>query len=117
MANRAPQRGRAPRVHAERVCRVVRLSGLLPELPTHLHINSVHFVGPPHVRTFYLWLLGTHTVLAMVSVPLILAALYFALRRRFESHRKVVQWTFPIWLYVSITGVAVYWLLYRVYPT
>lgn len=86
-------------------------------LPTHLHINSVHFVGPHLARTAYLWLLGTHTFLAAVSVPLIIAALYYALKGKFESHRKVVQWTFPIWLYVGITGVIVYVVLYRIYPT
>jgi putative membrane protein len=86
-------------------------------LPTHLHINSVHFVGPHRVRTAYLWLLGTHTILATVSVPLILAALYYALKGKFDSHRRVVQWTFPIWLYVGVTGVVVYLLLYQVYPT
>jgi uncharacterized membrane protein YozB (DUF420 family) len=86
-------------------------------LPTHLHINSVHFVGPPLVRTIYLWFLASHTILAAASVPLILAALYYALNGKFESHRKVVQWTYPIWLYVGITGVIVYVVLYRIYPT
>jgi uncharacterized membrane protein YozB (DUF420 family) len=86
-------------------------------LPTHLHINSVHFQGPPLVRTLYLILLGSHTILAAASVPLILAALYYAFREKFDSHRKVVQWTYPVWLYVGITGVIVYLILYQVYPT
>lgn len=86
-------------------------------LPTHLHINSVHFVGPHGVRVFYLWLLATHTILAVVSVPLILAALYYAFKKRFDSHRKVVRFTFPIWLYVGVTGVIVYLMLYQIYPT
>jgi putative membrane protein len=77
----------------------------------------VHFQGPHLVRILYLILLGSHTILAGVSVPLILAALYYAFREKFASHRKVVQWTYPIWLYVGITGVIVYLILYQVYPT
>jgi len=86
-------------------------------LPTRLGINSVHFVGPHWVRITYLWLLGSHTILAVVSVPLILAALYYAFKNRIASHKKVTRWAYPIWLYVGVTGVIVYLILYQVYPT
>lgn len=86
-------------------------------LPSHLGIHSVHFRGLGWSRPLYFALLISHTVLAMVSVPLILAALYFALRRKFEAHKKIVRWTYPIWLYVGVTGVVVYLMLYKIFPS
>jgi putative membrane protein len=65
------------------------------------------------VRQFYLALLGSHTVLAGVIVPLVLVTLYRAWRLRFAQHKRIARWTLPVWLYVSITGVAVYWMLYH----
>jgi uncharacterized membrane protein YozB (DUF420 family) len=61
-------------------------------------------------------LLGSHTVLAVLIVPLILATLYRALRERFAQHKRIARWTLPLWLYVSVTGVLVYWMLYHLYP-
>ena len=80
----------------------------------HFHVGSVRFqhVGP--VRTFYLCLLATHTVLAAALVPLVLLTLSRALRSRFLLHKSIARWTWPIWMYVSVTGVIVYWLLYHV---
>lgn len=81
----------------------------------HAHYGVVHFSGQGGVRTFYFALLGTHTILAAVIVPLVLITLYRALRGWFARHKKVARWTFPIWLYVSITGVVVYWMLFHLY--
>lgn len=67
-------------------------------------------LGP---RTVYLAILFSHTVLAVVIVPLVLRTLYLGRRRRDEAHRRIARWTFPLWLYVSVTGVVVYWMLYR----
>jgi len=76
-----------------------------------------HFPEVGIVRTLYLVLLASHSLLAAIVVPLVLMALYFALTRRFDRHRRVVRWTWPIWVYVSITGIAVYWMLYHLAPT
>ncbi|HUQ02388.1 MAG TPA: DUF420 domain-containing protein, partial [Kofleriaceae bacterium] len=67
-------------------------------------------------KTFYLVLLGTHTVMAAVVVPLVLRALYLALKDRRAQHRRIVRYAYPIWLYVSVTGVMVYVMLYHVGP-
>ena len=62
-------------------------------------------------RTFYLWLLASHILLAVVTLPLVLVTFFFSLTGRFPQHRKVARWTFPLWLYVSITGVITYAML------
>ncbi|HYB53755.1 MAG TPA: DUF420 domain-containing protein, partial [Thermoanaerobaculia bacterium] len=67
-------------------------------------------------RAIYLLVLGTHTVLAVVTVPLVLRTLYLGLKRRDDRHRPLARWTLPIWLYVSVTGVVVYLMLYQLYP-
>lgn len=68
---------------------------------------------PPHgdFRTFYLWLLGSHIILAVVALPMVLITFFFSLSGRFPQHRKIARWTFPIWLYVSVTGVITYVML------
>jgi len=67
------------------------------------------------VRDLYLALLGSHTILAAVIVPLILTTLHRAWRGQFERHKKIARWTLPLWFYVSVTGVVVYWMLYHLY--
>ncbi len=62
-------------------------------------------------RTFYLWLLASHIILAVIALPLVLVTFFFSLSGRFPQHRKVARWTFPLWLYVSITGVITYAML------
>ena len=64
----------------------------------------------------YLAILLTHTVLAVVIVPLVFRTLYLASKQRFESHRKIARWTWPLWMYVSVTGVLIYLLLYQIFP-
>lgn len=67
-------------------------------------------------RGAYLFILGTHSVLAAVVVPLVVRALWLAFRERFAEHRRLVRWLFPVWAYVSVTGVVVYLMLYHVGP-
>jgi putative membrane protein len=73
------------------------------------------FAGTGLAKTVYLTILFSHMVLAAVIVPLILRLLYLAWRDRFEAHARLARWTFPMWLYVSVTGLVVYVLLYHVY--
>ena len=79
----------------------------------HARVGSVRFQGTGGVRRVYFALLISHTVLAAAIVPLALRTLYLAARGRFEAHRRIARWTLPLWLYVSVTGVVVYWMLYR----
>jgi uncharacterized membrane protein YozB (DUF420 family) len=81
----------------------------------HAHVGSVRFPGQGWVRPAYFALLISHTVLAAAVVPLVLLSLIAGLRGRFERHRRIARWTYPIWLYVSVTGVVVYVMLYRIY--
>jgi putative membrane protein len=85
-------------------------------LTYHYFHGTTHFRGPGVVRSFYFVLLGSHTILAALIVPLALATLYRAWRGRFRQHKRIARWTLPLWLYVSVTGVLVYWMLYRLYP-
>jgi putative membrane protein len=81
----------------------------------HFHAGVIRFGGQGWIRSVYLTILITHTTLAVVIVPLILVTLSRALRERFDRHRAIARWTLPLWLYVSVTGVIVYWLLYIAY--
>ncbi len=86
---------------------------LLSYLAYHFQVGSVKFGGEGLVRTLYLGILLTHTVLAAVAAPLALTTLNRALRGRLDLHRKIARVTFPIWIYVSVTGVVVYLMLYQ----
>lgn len=79
----------------------------------HFHAGSVRFQKTGPIRTVYFTILLTHTVLATAVLPVILRTLFLAAKGRFEEHRRWARWAFPIWLYVSVTGVTVYWMLYR----
>ena len=81
----------------------------------HAHVGSVRFPGQGWVRPVYFSVLISHTLLAAAVPVLVVLSLTFALRRKFENHRRIARWTYPIWLYVSITGVIVYLLLYQIY--
>lgn len=86
---------------------------LISYLTYHFQVGSVKFQGTGTIRTIYFAVLLSHTVLA-ATVPFLAAiTLTRALRERFDEHRKIAKWTLPIWLYVSVTGVVVYWMLYR----
>jgi uncharacterized membrane protein YozB (DUF420 family) len=86
---------------------------LLSYLTYHLQVGSVRFTGQGVVRTVYFAVLISHTVLAVAIVPLVLTTLARALASRFAAHRSIARWTLPLWLYVSVSGVIVYWMLYR----
>jgi uncharacterized membrane protein YozB (DUF420 family) len=82
-------------------------------LTYHFQVGSVRFTGRGLIRTLYFAVLISHTILAVAIVPLVLVTLTRARAGRFQAHRAVARWTLPLWLYVSVTGVAVYWMLYR----
>lgn len=86
---------------------------LISYLYYHYQVGSVRFEGEGAVRTVYLGILLTHTVLAVTVPPLALITVFRGLRERYDRHRKIARVTLPIWLYVSVTGVVVYWMLYR----
>ena len=79
----------------------------------HYNVGSVRFPRTGAIRTIYLSILATHTALAAAVPPLAIITLSRGLRSRFDRHRKIARWTLPVWLYVSVTGVVVYWMLYR----
>ncbi len=82
-------------------------------LTYHYQVGSVKFTGTGWIRTVYFAILLTHTVLATAIIPFVLRTVYLAIRSRFESHRKWARWTWPLWMYVSVTGVVIYWMLYQ----
>ena len=84
---------------------------LVSYITYHFFHGDTKFPGHGSVRTAYLTILISHIGLSMVALPLILAALWFALRSQFIFHRRIARWTFPVWLYVSVTGVVVYFAL------
>jgi putative membrane protein len=82
----------------------------------HIRIHQViHFQGQGWIRPVYFTLLLSHTILAVVIVPLILITLRRAWLEKFDKHRRIARWTLPLWLYVSVTGVIVYFLVYQIY--
>jgi len=81
-----------------------------------LHRGPTRFIDPAWFRPFYLSILGTHTVLAIIIVPLAIITLSRGLRKRFEAHKRISRWTWPLWMYVSVTGVLIYFLLYQIFP-
>ena len=88
---------------------------LVSYLTYHAHTGSKHFPGTGPIRVVYFAILLSHTVLAAAIVPLAAITLSRALHARFERHRVIARWTLPLWMYVSVTGVIVYFMLYRLY--
>ncbi|HKD16751.1 MAG TPA: DUF420 domain-containing protein [Thermoanaerobaculia bacterium] len=82
----------------------------------HSHVGSVRFLGQGAARTVYFAILISHTILAAAIVPLVLRTLYLGLKRLDARHRRIARWTFPLWLYVDVTGVVIYVMLYHLYP-
>ena len=80
----------------------------------HLHHGSTRFPGTGWSRTLYFAILVPHTILAVAQLPLIILTLIHAFRGRFDRHKVLARVTLPIWLFVSVTGVVIYWMLYRV---
>ena len=82
----------------------------------HAQVGSVRFLGQGPARAVYFTILITHTSLAILIVPLVMRTLYLGLKRQDFRHRRIARWTFPLWLYVSVTGVVIYVMLYHLYP-
>ena len=84
---------------------------LLGYIAHHALHGDVRYPLHAAFRTFYLWLLASHIILAVIALPLVLVTFFFSLSGRIPQHRRVARWTFPIWLYVSVTGVMTYVML------
>lgn len=110
---------RSHRIAAHKACMIAAFSCstifLVSYVTYHAHAGVIHFMGQGWIRPFYFTLLTTHTILAVVIVPLALITLSRGLSRKFDRHRRIARWTLPLWLYVSVTGVIVYVLLYHIY--
>src|ERR1019366_7515814 len=108
------------KVAAHRACMIAAFSTsvrfLICYLTYHYYTGVTRFLNPLWFKPIYLTLLATHTVLAVVIVPLILVTLNRAFKERFDLHKKIARWTWPIWMYVSVTGVVVYLILYQIFP-
>ena len=83
----------------------------------HYQVGSVPFTGQGPIRVLYFTILISHIILAAVIAPLVLMTLIRALRGDFERHRRIARWTWPLWMYVSVTGVVVYFMLYWLYAS
>ena len=111
---------RARNVIAHRACQIAALIVsslfLVSYLVYHYHHGTTRFLGVGFVRPLYFTILTSHTILAVLIVPLIFLTFYRALRGDFIRHRRIARVTLPLWLYVSVTGVIVYLMLYHFYP-
>ncbi len=111
---------RRRRVHAHRAFMLsafaVSIAFLISYCVYHYHVGDVRFGGRGWIRPAYFTILISHISLAAVIVPLVLITLWRALRGRFVRHRAIARWTLPLWIYVSVTGVIVYLMLFQLYP-
>ena len=112
---------RTGRVAAHRACQlsavVVSILFLASYLTYHYHHGATRFAGQGLARPLYFTILISHTILAILIVPLVGITLYRALRADFVRHKRIARITLPLWLYVSVTGVIVYLMLYQIYPS
>ena len=108
---------RAKRIAAHKACMlsavVVSALFLTSYLYYHYQAGSTPFQGQGFIRTVYFTILISHTILATVILPLVIITVTFALRGQIERHRSIARWTLPLWFYVSVTGVVIYWMLYQ----
>ena len=79
----------------------------------HYHVGSRPFTGQGAIRTVYFIILLSHTILAVINVPFVIVTLTRAFQEKFDHHARIARWTFPLWMYVSFTGVIVYFMLYH----
>jgi len=112
---------RRKRVSAHRNCQISALIAsvvfLISYIVYHSHHGVTRFAGQGIVRPIYFTILTTHTFLAVVIVPFVIVTVWRAKRKDFLRHKRIARWTLPLWLYVSITGVIVYIMLYHFYPS
>ena len=110
---------RKRRIQAHRACMLsaffVSTAFLISYVTYHIRVGNVLFQGQGWIRPVYFTLLISHITLAIVILPLALITLSRALREQFDRHRRIARWTLPLWLYVSVTGVIVYVMLYHLY--
>jgi putative membrane protein len=111
------------RVGIHKTCMLTALGVSAAFLASYLYYHIVVRHGQPTTftaegapRLIYRAILYSHMVLAVATVPLAIITAYLGLRDRIDKHRRLARWTYPIWLYVSVTGVLVYWMLYHLYP-
>jgi uncharacterized membrane protein YozB (DUF420 family) len=108
------------KVAAHRACMIaaVVFSGLFLAcyLYFHYRVGDIRFLGDHFWHTVYLIVLIPHVTLAIVIVPLVAITLVRGLRERYDKHRAIARWTWPLWMYVNVTGVLVYFMLYRWFP-
>ena len=111
---------RRRKIRAHITCQIAALSAsvlfLVSYIVYHLHHGVTRFAGQGIARPIYFTILTTHTFLAAVIVPLVIVTVRRAKRADFLRHKRIARWTLPLWLYVSITGVIVYLMLYHFYP-
>lgn len=112
---------KAQNVAAHRACQiaalVVSLLFLVSYLTYHYNHGTTRFQGTGLARPIYFTILTSHTILAIVIVPLVALTFFRAVRADFARHRRIARITLPLWLYVSVTGVIVYLMLYQIYPS
>ena len=112
---------RRKNVIAHRNCQIAALTAsvlfLISYIVYHLHHGTTRFAGQGIARPIYFTILTTHTILAAVIVPFVIITVRRAMRGDFLRHKAIARWTLPMWLYVSITGVVVYLMLYHLYPS
>jgi uncharacterized membrane protein YozB (DUF420 family) len=105
------------RIDAHRRCMIaalfVSMAFLTSYLIYHYEVGSVPFGGQGWIRPVYFFILITHVILAAVILPLVIRTAYLGLKARYDKHVPIARWTFPLWLYVSVTGVLVYLMLYQ----
>jgi len=108
------------RMAAHRACMIAAVVASLLFLGCYLYfhamVGNIHFLGQGWARPVYFSILISHTTLAALIVPLAIITLSRGLRARYDKHRTIARWTWPLWMYVSITGVIVYFMLYRWFP-
>jgi len=112
---------RRKNVKAHRTCQISALTAsvvfLISYVVYHQHHGVTKFAGQGMARPIYFVILTTHTFLAALIVPFVIITVRRAMRRDFIRHKQIARWTLPMWLYVSITGVVVYLMLYHLYPS
>ncbi len=110
---------RRRQIAAHRVCMIIAFAVsvvfLICYLTYHYQVGDVRFQGHGPIRPVYFTILISHIILAVTTVPLAIMTLSRALHSRFDKHRRIARWTWPIWMYVSVTGVIVYVMVYHIY--
>ena len=112
---------RRGKINAHRACMIAAVSTsiifLISYIIYHFNVGATRFAGTGWSRPFYFTVLVSHTILAVILAPVVVVTVRRALKGDFARHRMIARWTFPMWVYVSITGVLVYFMLYHWFPS